>query len=45
MPTKNQLVVQAYSDQEKATILTQAPTIQRMIQRLILALTATRCLI
>lgn len=37
---KSRLVVQAYNDHEKETILTQAPTIQRMSQRLILALAA-----
>lgn len=35
---KSRLVVQGYSDDEKKEILTQAPTIQRMSQRLILAL-------
>jgi hypothetical protein len=33
-------VVQAYKDVEKDTVLTQSPTIQRVSQRLILALTA-----
>lgn len=37
---KSRLVVQAYNDQKKISILTQAPTIQRMSQRLILALPA-----
>jgi hypothetical protein len=37
---KSRLVVQAYNDQEKKTILTQSPTIQRVSQRIILALTA-----
>ncbi|KAI0993782.1 hypothetical protein K3495_g14403 [Podosphaera aphanis] len=35
---KSRLVVQGYNDQAKSTILTQSPTIQRMSQRLILAL-------
>jgi hypothetical protein len=35
---KSRLVVQGYGDEEKDTILTQSPTIQRMSQRLILAL-------
>ena len=35
---KSRLVVQAYNDDGKAEVLTQAPTIQRMSQRLILAL-------
>jgi hypothetical protein len=38
---KSRLVVQGYGDDEKETILTQAPTIQRMSQRLILALGPT----
>lgn len=37
---KSRLVVQAYNDHEKNTILTQAPTIQQMSQWLILALAA-----
>ena len=37
---KSRLVVQAYNDQSKNMVLTQAPTIQRMSQRLILALAA-----
>ena len=37
---KSRLVVQAYNDYDKEMILTQAPTIQRMSQRLILALSA-----
>jgi hypothetical protein len=37
---KSRLVVQAYHDQEKHTVLTQSPTIQRVSQRLILCLTA-----
>lgn len=38
---KSRLVVQAYKDMEKDTVLTQSPTIQRVSQRLILALAAT----
>ena len=38
---KSRLVVQIYNDREKATILIQASTIQRMSQRLILALTVS----
>jgi hypothetical protein len=38
---KSRLVVQRYRDSEKEAILTQAPTIQRMSQRLILALGPT----
>lgn len=37
---KFRLVVQAYNDHDKEMVLTQAPTIQRMSQRLILALSA-----
>ena len=37
---KSRLVVQAYNDEGKSMVLTQAPTIQRMSQRLILALAA-----
>ena len=37
---KSRLVVQAYNDNEKHTVLTQLPTIQRVSQRLILCLTA-----
>lgn len=37
---KSRLVVQAYNDYGKNFVLTQSPTIQRMSQRLILALTA-----
>jgi hypothetical protein len=37
---KSRLVVQAYDDQNKSTILTQSPTIQRVSQRIILALAA-----
>ncbi len=37
---KSRLVVQAYNDHEKETILTQASTIQQMSQRWILALAA-----
>jgi hypothetical protein len=36
---KSRLVVQAYKDTEKDIVLTQSPTIQRVSQRLILALT------
>lgn len=36
---KSRLVVQAYNDQGKGLVLTQAPTIQRVSQRMILALT------
>jgi len=35
---KSRLVVQAYNDQGKETILTQSPTIQRASQRIILAI-------
>jgi hypothetical protein len=35
---KSRLVVQAYNDQGKSSILTQSPTIQRMSQRALLAL-------
>jgi hypothetical protein len=35
---KSRLVVQGYGDTEKSTVLTQSPTIQRVSQRLILAL-------
>ena len=38
---KSRLVVQAYNDDDKTKMLTQAPTIQRMSQRLILTLTAS----
>lgn len=38
---KSRLVVQGYGDEEKESILTQAPTVQRMSQRLILALGPT----
>jgi hypothetical protein len=38
---KSRLVVQAYNDQGKELILTQSPTIQRVSQRLILALAPT----
>ena len=37
---KSRLVVQAFNDHGKEFVLTQSPTIQRMSQRLILALTA-----
>jgi hypothetical protein len=35
---KSRLVVQAYNDEGKETILTQSPTIQRASQRVIIAL-------
>ncbi|KDN60924.1 putative conserved hypothetical protein, partial [Colletotrichum sublineola] len=38
---KSRLVIQGYGDWEKETLLTQAPTIQRMSQRLLLALGPT----
>lgn len=38
---KSRLVVQGYNDTEKETVLTQSPTIQRMSQRLLLALGPT----
>lgn len=38
---KSRLVVQGYGDQEKKTLLTQSPTIQRSSQRLILGLAPT----
>ena len=38
---KSRLVVQAYNDEGKKTILTQSPTIQRVSQRLILCLAAS----
>ena len=37
---KSRLIMQTYNDDDKAKVLTQAPTIQRMNQRLILTLTA-----
>jgi hypothetical protein len=37
---KSRLVIQAYNDHDKTLVLTQSPTIQRMSQRIILALTA-----
>jgi hypothetical protein len=37
---KSRLVIQAYNDHDKTLMLTQSPTIQRMSQRIILALTA-----
>lgn len=37
---KSRLVVQAYHDYEKDLVLTQSPTIQRVSQRLVLALSA-----
>lgn len=39
---KSRLVVQGYNDHDKAHILTQAPTIQRSSQRLILCIALTR---
>ena len=38
---KSRLVVQAYNDQGKDLILTQSPTVQRVSQRIILALAMT----
>ncbi len=38
---KSRLIVQAYNDHEKTLMLTQAPTIQRMSQRIILAIAAS----
>ena len=38
---KSRLMMQAYNDEGKIEVLTQAPTIQRMSQRLILALAAS----
>jgi hypothetical protein len=38
---KFRLVIQAYNDHEKALVLTQALTIQRISQRIILALAAS----
>lgn len=38
---KSRMVIQAYNDEGKFEILTQSPTIQRMSQRLILALAPT----
>jgi hypothetical protein len=38
---KSRLVLAGYSDQDKESILTQSPTIQRMSQRLLLALGAS----
>ena len=35
---KSRLVVQAYNDEEKSIVLTQSPTIQRVSQRIILAI-------
>ena len=35
---KSRLVVQAYNDEDKSTILTQSPTVQRASQRLLLSL-------
>ena len=37
---KSRLMIQAFNDQKKEMIMTQSPIIQRMSQRLILALTA-----
>jgi transposase InsO family protein len=39
---KSRLVVQAYRDDEKHTVLTQSPTIQRVSQRIILCIGAMR---
>jgi hypothetical protein len=36
---KSRLVIQAYNDQRKDLVLMQSPTIQRVSQRIILALT------
>jgi hypothetical protein len=38
---KSRLVVQAYNDEEKTAVLTQSPTIQRVSQRILLAIAAT----
>jgi len=38
---KSRLVVQAYNDDEKSIVLTQSPTIQRVSQRVILAIAPT----
>ncbi|KAI1002731.1 hypothetical protein K3495_g5473 [Podosphaera aphanis] len=40
---KSRLVIQGHSDSEKETIPTQSPTIQRMSQRLILAIAPALC--
>ena len=39
---KSRLVVQAYKDQNKNTVLTQSPTIQRASQRLLLSMALIR---
>ena len=39
---KSRLVVQAYNDDQKTTVLTQSPTIQRMSQRLLLCIAAMK---
>jgi hypothetical protein len=39
---KSRLVIQAFNDREKEEILTRAPTIQRVSQRLILAISASK---
>jgi hypothetical protein len=38
---KSRLMIQTYNDHEKTLVLTQAPTIQRMSQRIILAIAAS----
>jgi hypothetical protein len=38
---KSRLVIQTYNDHEKTLVLTQASTIQRMIQRIILVIAAS----
>ena len=38
---KSRLVIQGYNDDEKKTILTQSPTLQRVSQRLIISLSPT----
>jgi hypothetical protein len=38
---KSRLVVQAYNDEGKTVVLTQSPTIQRVSQRILLAIAAT----
>jgi hypothetical protein len=37
---KSRLVIQAYNDQDKSRVLTQSPTIQRVSQRIVLAMAA-----
>lgn len=39
---KSRLVIQAYNDENKSQVLTQSPTIQRVSQRIILAMAAIR---